>query len=287
MIKQLTLATALVTILASASFAQTAPRLEQIETAIASAEAACASGAPSCAGLLQRAIGSIAAAPVPAATRIRLVASAAARVTQSLPANMESTNVATLTAGAGRLAVQVMSSILEAGGPAAERAATLAAVAAAIEQISTASTSKAAERPEVAAQITSDLITQIGRAPMPAAARIEALSIAAAQVTDSLPASVSSAVATASITVIVQTAATTTRTIVDNAPPNEAGAVQAAVATGRSAIVTAAARQAARRPGSAAAISQLISTTAPAEQNAPSGIVPVIDIVPFPRASPT
>uniref|UniRef100_UPI003F72DC10 hypothetical protein n=1 Tax=Yoonia sp. TaxID=2212373 RepID=UPI003F72DC10 len=135
MIKQLTLATALVTILASASFAQTAPRLEQIETAIASAEAACASGAPSCAGLLQRAIGSIAAAPVPAATRIRLVASAAARVTQSLPANMESTNVATLTAGAGRLAVQVMSSILEAGGPAAERAATLAAVAAAIEQI--------------------------------------------------------------------------------------------------------------------------------------------------------
>lgn len=286
MIKQLTLATALVTILASASFAQTAPRSAQIETAIASAEAACASGAPSCTDLLQRAIGSIAAAPVPAATRIRLVASAAARVTQSLPANMASTNVATLTAGAGRLAVQVMSSILETAGP-AERAAALAAVAAAIEQISTASTSKAAERPEVAAQITSDLITQIGRAPMPAAARVEALSIAAARVTDSLPASVSSAVATASITVIVQAASTTTRTIVDNAPPNEAGAVQAAVATGRTAIVTAAARQAARRPGTAAIISQLISTTAPAGQNAPSGLVPVIDIVPFPRASPT
>lgn len=287
MIKQLTLATALVTILASASFAQTAPRSAQIETAIASAEAACASGAPSCTDLLQRAIGSIAAAPVPAATRIRLVASAAARVTQSLPANMASTNVATLTAGAGRLAVQVMSSILETGGPAAERAAALAAVAAAIEQISTASTSKAAERPEVAAQITSDLITQIGRAPMPAAARVEALSIAAARVTDSLPASVSSAVATASITVIVQAAATTTRTIVDNAPPNEAGAVQAAVTTGRSAIVTAAARQAARRPGTAAIISQLISTTAPAVQNAPPSLVPAIDIVPFPRASPT
>lgn len=287
MIKQLTLATALVTILASASFAQTAPRSAQIETAIASAEAACASGAPSCTDLLQRAIGSIAAAPVPAATRIRLVASAAARVTQSLPANMASTNVATLTAGAGRLAVQVMSSILETGGPAAERAAALAAVAAAIEQISTASTSKAAERPEVAAQITSDLITQIGRAPMPAAARVEALSIAAARVTDSLPASVSSAVATASITVIVQAAATTTRTIVDNAPPNEAGAVQAAVTTGRSAIVTAAARQAARRPDTAAIISQLISTTAPAGQNAPPSLVPAIDIVPFPRASPT
>lgn len=287
MIKQLTLATALVTILASASFAQTAPRSAQIETAIASAEAACASGAPSCTDLLQRAIGSIAAAPVPAATRIRLVASAAARVTQSLPANMASTNVATLTASAGRLAVQVMSSILETGGPAAERAAALAAVAAAIEQISTASTSKAAERPEVAAQITSDLITQIGRAPMPAAARVEALSIAAARVTDSLPASVSSAVATASITVIVQAAATTTQTIVDNAPPNEAGAVQAAVTTGRSAIVTAAARQAARRPGTATIISQLISTTAPAVQNAPPSLVPAIDIVPFPRASPT
>lgn len=287
MIKQLTLATALVTILASASFAQTAPRSAQIETAIASAEAACASGAPSCTDLLQRAIGSIAAAPVPAATRIQLVASAAARVTQSLPANMASTNVATLTASAGRLAVQVMSSILETGGPAAERAAALAAVAAAIEQISTASTSKAAERPEVAAQITSDLIIQIGRAPMPAAARVEALSIAAARVTDSLPASVSSAVATASITVIVQAAATTTQTIVDNAPPNEAGAVQAAVTTGRSAIVTAAARQAARRPGTATIISQLISTTAPAVQNAPPSLVPAIDIVPFPRASPT
>lgn len=287
MIKQLTLATALVTILASASFAQTAAQSAQIETAIASAEAACASGGANCTDLLQRAIGSIAAAPVPAATRIRLVASAAARVTQSLPANMASTNVATLTAGAGRLAVQVMSSILETGGPAAERAAALAAVAAAIEQISTASTSKAAERPEVAAQITSDLIIQIGRAPMPAAARVEALSIAAARVTDSLPASVSSAVATASITVIIQAAATTTRTIVDNAPPNEAGAVQAAVATGRTAIVTAAARQAARRPGTAAIISQLISTTAPAVQNAPPSLVPAIDIVPFPRASPT
>lgn len=286
MIKQLTLATALVTILASASFAQTAAQSAQIETAIASAEAACASGAPSCTALMQRAIGSIAAAPVPAATRIQLVASAAARVTQSLPANMASTNVATLTASAGRLAVQVTSSILETAGP-AERAAALAAVPAAIEQISTASKSKAAERPEVAAQITSDLITQIGGAPMPAAARVEALSIAAARVTDSLPASVSSAVAIASIRVIVQAAATTTRTIVENAPLNEAGAVQAAVTTGRSAIVTAAARQAARRPGTAVIISQLISTTAPAVQNAPPILVPVINIVPFPRASPT
>ena len=277
MIKQLTMATALVTILASASFAQTAAQSAQIEAAIASAEAECASGGSNCGDLLERAIASIVPAPITAATRIQLVASATARVTRSLPANMSTNDVASLAAGAGRLAVQATSIILEITDP-AERAAALAAVPAALEQISSAAPSKAAERPEVAAQIASNLIVQIGRAPMTAAARVDALSTLAARVTESLPARMSTAAATVSIVDIIRVAATTTQAIVDGAPPNEADAVQAAAATGRSAIVSAAASQAARRPGSAAAISQTISLTLPPVESPP------VDV---PQASPT